>query len=90
MRTEYIINIITKHASELKEIAAQAGSPNDGGAKHLMEILYAFIAGTEGTVPEKLKEIIDEHEMIESQEYKQYLELDKKYGKYRKGPVAQW
>ncbi len=83
MQTEKLAKIVKDYANELEDNAAQSGYSNDLGARHLRDVLFAYMDGLQDRVPKILEKIVSEYEIRESQEYQKYLELDKKYGKYK-------
>lgn len=76
------LDAYVKAAYRRKENAAYGGEHHDGGYQHSVDLVKAYIAGVDGSLPPFIDEkyFIEAKKVKEDPDYIKYLELKKKFG----------
>ncbi len=74
-----VVGIIRREANRREVDAAYSGSMIDGGAAVLRTEVDCFLAGLQGTLPERWEEFINMAELEADPEYAEYQRLKRKF-----------
>lgn len=83
--TEYISKVVRESAEDLKQNAALAGMPGDGGAHAMLERLDTWMDGIRFcyTGESKVyKHLIDKYDQMNDPDYEKYLKLKERFEKH--------
>ena len=79
-RVAFISAAVRKEAENARLDAGYDGRWDDGGARHLGELLVVWICGIEGRVPEQFKKFEQQAKKEADPEYAEWLRLQRKFG----------